>query len=566
MFNLGALRGRLILVFCLIIALTIGSTLLHTVQLKRLEQAEASKSELAVPYDHALSDTSRLAITAANDARGYLLTGDNSFINSFEAIHLPAIDKTLAQAAAIYEADTLEAQLVTEIRRELEAWVEATRDDFELFTTNEEAAIRQSIGVSHSLRNKYELLIATATELAHRNVERAEESFTSELRASRTLGFIVSIASVLSAALLALWIVRTMYTEHQRVTLNIEREAVASTFAHELGDALEMAEDCEDIVNVVDVALRQALPSSSSHLMLANSSESNLEIVASNSNSKTALCQVTTLWACPAIRRGRTQSTLSSNNLDACPMLKDLDTDACSANCSPVMFMGRPLGVLHATNNVDHNWQISDKNSIREVSGAVGNRLGVLRMLEQSKLQAATDALTGLSNRRTLEDRLNKLLHSRTPCVVAMCDLDKFKEINDTFGHDIGDRSLRRFARLLKEATRSEDLVARYGGDEFVIVFPDLAETDAIAALERVRESLAIVTGDGRTPEFTASFGICGSDDASDLDETIQKADEALLGAKKAGRNRVMSISQCRLDSLSSPLQEDLASLAEQSK
>jgi diguanylate cyclase (GGDEF)-like protein len=120
---------------------------------------------------------------------------------------------------------------------------------------------------------------------------------------------------------------------------------------------------------------------------------------------------------------------------------------------------------------------------------------------------------------------------------LVMVDLDWFKSLNDTHGHETGDRALRVFAETLREAIRSEDLACRYGGEEFVVMLPRAEIHEAIEVMDRVRELLARVTLRGDVPSFTASFGIAHSRDADDLDDLFLRADRALFAAKDAGRD-----------------------------
>jgi diguanylate cyclase (GGDEF)-like protein len=120
---------------------------------------------------------------------------------------------------------------------------------------------------------------------------------------------------------------------------------------------------------------------------------------------------------------------------------------------------------------------------------------------------------------------------------LVMTDLDLFKSLNDTHGHETGDRALRVFAETLRDGIRSEDLACRYGGEEFVVMLPGAEIHEAIEVMEGVRESLARITRRGDVPSFTASFGIAHSSDADDLEDLFLRADRALFAAKDAGRD-----------------------------
>jgi diguanylate cyclase (GGDEF)-like protein len=126
------------------------------------------------------------------------------------------------------------------------------------------------------------------------------------------------------------------------------------------------------------------------------------------------------------------------------------------------------------------------------------------------------------------------------PVAMAMADLDHFKRLNDTYGHETGDRALRLFARVLRDSLRAGDIVSRYGGEEFAIAFPDCSAVDAIRALETVRSQLDAAITVGGLPKFTASFGITETEPGEELADSLRRADDALLVAKRQGRDRVV--------------------------
>ena len=161
------------------------------------------------------------------------------------------------------------------------------------------------------------------------------------------------------------------------------------------------------------------------------------------------------------------------------------------------------------------------------------------RLSELSNL----DELTGLFNRRQLVTELRKQLDRvarGATCGVMMIDLDGFKRVNDQLGHDAGDLLLMEVASALTQETRAVDLVARYGGDEFVIVLPDLSPEGAIPAAERIVEAVARV---GRERPIdapvTASIGLTMATPDDDVGVLLRRADSEAYGAKRAGGNRV---------------------------
>ncbi|MFJ4353219.1 diguanylate cyclase [Pseudomonas sp. NPDC089428] len=171
-------------------------------------------------------------------------------------------------------------------------------------------------------------------------------------------------------------------------------------------------------------------------------------------------------------------------------------------------------------------------------------------LLARLARQATIDHLTGLLSRSAFSHRANALLDSRQqhaqglPLTLMMLDIDHFKSINDLHGHAVGDQVLRQFARTLQDQLHDEELLARLGGEEFVVVLPGLAPERAQFTAERLRravQDLHLAQGDARL-QITVSIGLagCGADEASpSLDELLARADLALYRAKAHGRNRV---------------------------
>lgn len=161
---------------------------------------------------------------------------------------------------------------------------------------------------------------------------------------------------------------------------------------------------------------------------------------------------------------------------------------------------------------------------------------------------AITDGLTGLHNRRYLERHLAGLVDQaaqrQRPLSVLLLDIDFFKSVNDTHGHDAGDDVLREFSRRVRRTVRSMDLVCRLGGEEFVVVMPDTESRIAEMVGERIRERIAaqpfLIEGGERQLAVTVSIGLSARSGRGDTPETLlRRADEALYRAKREGRNRV---------------------------
>jgi diguanylate cyclase (GGDEF)-like protein len=230
----------------------------------------------------------------------------------------------------------------------------------------------------------------------------------------------------------------------------------------------------------------------------------------------------------------------SSEALGACPYLQDREGGPCSAVCIPVSIAGSTVGVMHAVGDHGDLPDYGELQNLELSARRSAERIALLRAFDKSETQARTDPLTGLLNRRSLENQVREIQSGGMPYAIAYGDLDHFKVLNDTHGHEAGDQALRLFARVLRDAVRPSDLVARYGGEVFVIVLPDCSTDAARVVLDRVRERLAQSLTSGRVPSFTVSFGLAESSVGVTFAEIVASADRALLAAKAGGRDQVL--------------------------
>ena len=320
-----------------------------------------------------------------------------------------------------------------------------------------------------------------------------------------------------------------------------EAQVRRQEFESQLANALEMGEGEPEIIDVVERAFSTTLPETPVELLLADNSHAHLQRMAVSATVGGApMCTVDSPDHCPAARRAQVQRFGDSEALDACPKLRNRPEGRCSAVCVPVSIMGRTVGVIHATGEphvvVDDN-TVQDLQTLANLAGA---RIGLLRMVADTQLQAATDSLTGLVNRRSLENKFLGLRGEVETLTAVMADLDNFKALNDTYGHETGDRALRLFAQVLRTSMRSVDVVSRHGGEEFALLLPGCSAADAAERLESVRSAVSTAVARAGLPTVTASFGVVEASPFEDLSDMLARADVALLQAKRDGRDRIV--------------------------
>ena len=291
--------------------------------------------------------------------------------------------------------------------------------------------------------------------------------------------------------------------------------------------------------------LERTLADSSATVLNRNNSANRLEAVTAipASSALAETVQEAEPEDCLAVRFGQpNERPAGTSPLLACELCGALEG---SVTCVPSLVGGEVIGsVLVETPD-----PLDDAGEGR-LSAAVANAAPVLASMRNLKLaetRAATDALTGLPNRRSAEETLKLMIanaaRSVTSCAVAMFDLDHFKKVNDVYGHEKGDHLLAAVGDVASSTTRASDFVARFGGEEFIVILSNTDLEGAMVACDKLR--LAIhglrIPGVGQSP--SASFGVAVfPDDGADPEELVRGADRALYAAKSAGRNCVQSL------------------------
>jgi diguanylate cyclase (GGDEF)-like protein len=216
-----------------------------------------------------------------------------------------------------------------------------------------------------------------------------------------------------------------------------------------------------------------------------------------------------------------------------------------SIACIPMVVYSDVIGVINVTNKKE-GMEFTDEDV--EMLKAVADQAAVAVNKAQLWDMAVTDSLTGLYDRRyfmvKLQEEVLRAERCGKPLSVVMADLDRFKKINDTYGHDAGDRALQAIAKFFQKNIRDVDAVARYGGEEFVMLIPDADQSAAFCLAQRLRQELANVNLDD-LPPITMSLGIAAyPSDGTDIEELIKKADAAMYEAKRRGRDKAVKFSK----------------------
>ena len=323
--------------------------------------------------------------------------------------------------------------------------------------------------------------------------------------------------------------------------------------------SMQQAISEEEVYRILCHTLQQNLSLQQILILRLNASEDRLETIWAEPKREDLPLDGYPVWnepyRCPVIRSGREYKVQDTS--------RDLVCASSVSNkehggywCVPLVIGGRTIGVVHLVSQETGRWTEDTCHWIEALVNVAAPMIGHLQHLERAKRRALIDELTGTYNRRFLEEALAKLVvpdDRRRGQVLSLMviDLDHFKKVNDTYGHQVGDMVLKTVAQTLHRTLKESDVLARYGGEEFVIVLPRTDAAGAVVVAERLRIAVAGLSLRKLAPaapeRVTISVGVSSCPvHATTVTELIRTADEALYMSKSQGRNRVT----CAPDSL----------------
>lgn len=323
-------------------------------------------------------------------------------------------------------------------------------------------------------------------------------------------------------------------------------------FLSEVGQLFQACRTVEEVCHVARNRLRSLSPKLSGGLYLMNEDSEYLENVMTWGQ----MTQGNELFApqdCWGFRCGRPHLVGRDDEAITCSHVKAQKGDR--HLCLPLMAQGEALGILYFRAELSRGSRARNHllfsperlHFYHSISESLSLAIANIRLRESLRSQAIRDPLTGLFNRRyfeeTLRRELNRAERDGKPLSLVMLDIDHFKKLNDTFGHDAGDTALKIVGEILGRRTRAGDVACRYGGEEFALVFPGMPANVASARVENLRaqiESQDIYFHGRALGEVTVSAGVAiYPEHAGDMESLIHAADNALYKSKEAGRNRV---------------------------
>ncbi|MEA2639912.1 MAG: hypothetical protein QOF51_1306 [Chloroflexota bacterium] len=321
-----------------------------------------------------------------------------------------------------------------------------------------------------------------------------------------------------------------------------------------LAEISRLLESCQSTSEILTMLARQAsrcFPGTSGALYLMRAGAAELEVSATWGEEQPAQDAIFQIDDCRALRTGRTSVLDGGEPFAPCAHLPEPIPSA--ALCVPLIAYGELLGLLHVASGTAsgiasaHEWVQNQQAIARILANTVAVALANVKLREALRQQSIRDPLTGLFNRRYMEETLVRELRraQRTgqEVTVLLLDIDHFKHFNDTFGHPAGDELLKGVSAALQSGVRAEDVVCRFGGEEFVIILfgagCDVGQMRAEGFRECIKR-LDVRYQGAALGTVSVSIGIAGfPTDGSESGSLIDAADRALYHAKAGGRDRV---------------------------
>ena len=335
--------------------------------------------------------------------------------------------------------------------------------------------------------------------------------------------------------------------ELQQSLARLQQQAREMALLHEMSELLQAASSPEEYNKIISHSMQQLFNAKAGGLFVLRASRDLVEASVTWGGVETS-ATVFPPDDCWALKLGKLHLVADRNSDVRCAHVANIGV--VGYVCVPLNAHGENLGVVHLRTMSDTASKALQAKLplIHTVTEYLGLALGNFRLQQTLRYQSVRDPLTGLFNRRYMEESIarefSRVLREGRELGIVMFDIDHFKRLNDTYGHDMGDAVLRQLGKVLLAHVRGEDIACRYGGEEFIVILPGANLEVSRTRAEELRKLIADmnVQWDGRSVGgISVSLGVAGfPQHGKSWQEVIKQADQALYLAKKSGRKQVI--------------------------
>jgi diguanylate cyclase (GGDEF)-like protein len=519
--------SRRLLAFLLVAVLLVAVALLGAFELQRRAAHNAAAD----------GDTAVTALAAMLDQetglRGYLYTGEEEFLEPYvsgEAAYEQVVP-LITRAAA---GDATSVQLAAGEDKNARTW--------EAYAAAAIAARRASAtppgdATTREFYGKQQMdAFRTSNSALRTRLGQQRDSYL------RKTGIAFTAVVVALASMFALIGYAVLRAASRRTIGRGERELAYRGYQSEFSDLVQAVDTEAEAHELVQRHLVRTMPGSSVTVLSRNNSDNRLAAATSLAADSPLALRLASAEprACLAIRLGRTHHDgVDHNELLSCGLCSSVNGNAI---CQPLLVGGKVIGAVlierpEALGETERRGLI---DTVAQAAPVLAN----LKTIAIAESRASTDALTGLPNRRSMNDTIKRMAahagRTAQPLAAIAFDLDRFKTINDRYGHETGDAALSAIGECLRENLRESDFAARIGGEEFLVLAPDTGLDGARILAEKLREAVEREEVPQVNERITASFGVAVMPDhAAGFEALLRRADRACYVAKDRGRNRV---------------------------
>lgn len=495
---------------------------------------------------------------AETGQRGYLIGNDDSFLDPYNAgvAGIPDALDDLQRFAVSEKEGALVARIAELSRakiREMDQSIRAKKGGDTQAALDMVASQRGKV-----LMDELRALLGHELRALAANRNQLREELTATLGYNSALGVGASLASLVLIVAVVYIVSKSLNERAESArqsrtlaesnALLAQQSAVRAdrlTLTANMLQALDSVKSPAELTRVLPIFLRKLLPDTSGAVYLYRNSRDILEMKASWGVATDAPPTLAR-GDCWGLRLGKVHVATLEHDLCCDHGGVWLDKHG-TQTCVPMISQGDVIGVLVIASDRCEHLSVDDAHIAtlaEQLSLAVSN----VSLRDTLRHQSTVDPLTGLYNRRFFDESLKREIaraqRSQSACSVVMVDLDHFKRVNDTYGHDGGDLVLQAASRVILQRVRASDVVCRYGGEELVLMLPDCGAEEAAKCAEAIRNALTaiVIQHAGQTISgISGSFGVAQWPDHGNADQDLlQAADRALYAAKKTGRNKVL--------------------------
>lgn len=495
---------------------------------------------------------------AETGQRGFLIGSDESFLDPYNegVAGIPAALEALQRTTASDQ----ERALVAKIAGLSQAKVREMDQTIRVKKAGDSQAALDMVASQRGkvLMDELRTLLGQQLRVLAEHRNQLREEITATLRYNSALGVGASLASLVLIVTVVYVVTKSLNERAESARQSRNLAESNSLLAHQSAvraerlaltasmlQALDSVKIPAELPRVLPIFLSKLLPDTSGAVYLYRNSRDVLELKASWGIATDAPPTVAP-DECWALRLGKAHVATPEHDL-CCDHGRIGLVKYVTQTCVPMISQGDVIGVLVIAGDRCKDNRLDDTHITtlaEQLSLAVSN----VSLRDTLRHQSTVDPLTGLYNRRFFDESLKREMaraqRSRSACAVVTVDLDHFKRVNDTYGHDGGDLVLQAASRAMLQRVRASDVVCRYGGEELVLMLPDCGAEEAAKCAEAIRISLMgiVIQHAGQTiAGISASFGVAQwPGHGHGEQDLLQAADRALYAAKKSGRNKVL--------------------------